>query len=224
MHSHFYTAHPGYLIGIVILCGFVLLFIWDIFQKEHTILRTYPIVGYLRYFAENLGVYLRQFFYARDREELPFNRAERNWVYEAAKNIDTTIGFGSTRDRRPLGTIYYVDAPFPVLGPKNVEPHAVTIGKNCRYPYTTRALVNISAMSYGSISKNATLALSRGAKLAGCWLNTGEGGLTTYHLEGGCDLVAQIGSAKYGFRDKQGNLSDELLKKRPLISKSKCLK
>ncbi len=212
MDEHFYTVHWSDSIGIILLLGLFILLIWDTFQKEHSILRTYPIIGYLRYFAEHLGVYFRQFFYARDREELPFDRAHRTWIYEASKNTDTTIGFGSTRNRKPIGTIYYVDAPFPVLGRKTVEAHPVTIGEKCRHPYKTRSLINISGMSYGSISKNAILALGSGAKMAGCWLNTGEGGISPYHLESGCDLIAQIGTAKFGYRDKQGHLSDNRLK------------
>lgn len=196
----------------ILTLGLILLLFWDLGQKEHSLLRTYPLLGHIRYIAEELGVYLRQFFYARDREELPFNRADRTWVYRAAKNSDTTSGFGSTRDRRPLGTIYFVDAPFPILGQDAVPTRAITIGKFCKKPYTAGSLINISAMSYGSISDNAILALSRGAKMAGCWLNTGEGGISPYHLDGGCDLVAQIGTAKYGYRDEHGNLSDERLR------------
>lgn len=189
----------------------ILLGIWNVFQKEHTILRNFPLIGYVRYISESLGVYLRHFFFTRDREELPFNRTERTWIYEASKNTDTTIGFGTTRDRKP-NTIYFVDSPFPVLKRYVVKAHSVTIGMHCKYPYTTNSLINISAMSHGSISQNAILALSHGAKKAGCWLNTGEGGLSPYHLAGGCDLIAQIGSAKYGYHDKDGNLSDEKLK------------
>jgi glutamate synthase domain-containing protein 2 len=199
------------ILGLILL-GLIMLFLWDIFQNKHTVLRNYPIVGHLRYFLEWLGIYLRQYFYARDREELPFNRAQRSWIYEAAKNTNTTIGFGSTRDLHPQGTIYFVDAPFPLLGQDAVETQAVTIGPLCREPYTTRSLFNISAMSYGALSKNAVLALAHGAKMAGCWLNTGEGGISEYHLDSGCDLMAEIGSAKYGFRDENGNLSDEKLK------------
>jgi glutamate synthase domain-containing protein 2 len=99
-----------------------------------------------------------------------------------------------------------------VLKQDIVKAKSVTIGSQCSTPYTTNSLINISAMSHGSISKNAILALSHGAKIAGCWLNTGEGGVSPYHLEGGCDLVAQIGTAKYGYQDKEGNLSDEKLK------------
>jgi glutamate synthase domain-containing protein 2 len=188
-----------------------ILLVWNIFQKKHSILRTYPLIGYVRYFAQNLGVYLRRYFYARDREELPFNRADRIWVSEAAHNEDPTIGFGSTRDLKPIGSIYFVDSPFPVLNRDVVKTKAMTIGKNCHFPYTTDSLINISAMSYGAISKNAILALSHGAKKAGCWMNTGEGGLSPYHLDGGCDLIAQIGTAKYGYCDEQGNLSEKKL-------------
>lgn len=212
MQGSQHVMHGAAYFGLAILIALAALFIWDIFQKESSILRTYPLLGYFRYIAEGLGVYFRQFFYTNDREELPFNRAERTWVYEAAKNVDTTIGFGSTRDSKPLGTVYFVDAPFPVLTRRRVEARPVTIGSSCRSPYTTSSLINISAMSYGSISKNAILALSRGAKMAGVWLNTGEGGLTSYHLESGCDLVAQIGTAKFGYRDKDGKLSDERLR------------
>lgn len=198
---------------IAILIGLTILIIWDLNQKQHSLLRTFPGIGHLRYFAEALGVFYRQFFYTNDRDELPFNRVERSWVYRAAKTSDTTISFGSLRDPRPIGTIYFVPSPFPVLNKDAIETTAVTIGNGCEHPYTTRSLINISAMSYGAISKNAVLALGAGAKKAGCWLNTGEGGVSPYHLESGCDLVAQIGSAKYGFCDEQGNLSDELLKK-----------
>lgn len=200
------------MLWTVIAVGVGILLIWDVCQKEHSLLRTYPLVGHVRYLAEAAGVFLREFFYARDREEMPFNRADRSWVYRAAKTAETTIGFGSTRDPRPIGTIYFVPSPFPVLNKDAVETKAVTIGAYCLHPYTTRSLINISAMSYGAISKNAILALSHGAKKSGCWLNTGEGGVTAYHLEGGCDLVAQIGTAKFGFRDDSGNLSDDKLR------------
>lgn len=197
---------------IVLGIGFVIVFIWDVFQKEHAILRNYPLIGHIRYISEFLGVYLRAYFYARDREELPFNREERTWVYRASKNVDTTIGFGSTRDISPVGTILFIDAPFPVLSSDIAASPAVAIGPDCEIPYVAHSIFNISGMSYGSISKNAVLALSHGAKKANCWLNTGEGGVSSYHLSSGCDIVAQIGTAKFGFCDEQGHLSDERLK------------
>lgn len=197
---------------IALIVGLIVLFIYDRRQKQHIILRNYPVIGHFRYVFEGLGEYLRQYFFAMDREELPFNRAERSWVYRAAKNLNTMVGFGSTRDIKPVGTIFFVSSPFPVQGRDSAAPHYVTIGPYTKNPYTTNSLFNVSAMSYGSISKNAILALSHGAKEAGCWVNTGEGGISPYHLAGGCDLVAQIGTAKYGYRDHDGHLSPERLK------------
>ena len=143
---------------------------------------------------------------------MPFNRAQRSWVYRAAKNIENTVGFGSTRDLRPPGTVMFVNCPFPTLGVDAVPTRDVTIGQYARHPFTTSALFNISAMSYGAISRPAVRALSKGAKAAGIWMNTGEGGLSPYHLEGGADIVFQIGTAKNGVRDLEGNLNDDKLR------------
>lgn len=215
MLLHHLNPTLTYLGVLIIICipFFIVLSVWDVLQKNHTILRNYPLIGHLRYIAERLGVFLRSYFYARDREELPFNRAQRTWVYEASKNVSTESAFGSTRDLKPLGTIFFVDAPFPSLGSISVETQEVTIGPFSPNPYKTRSLINVSAMSYGALSKNAVSALSHGAKMAGCWMDTGEGGVSPYHLEGGCDLIAQIGTAKYGYRDEKGNLSEKKLKK-----------
>jgi glutamate synthase domain-containing protein 2 len=203
------------VIWLILAVSFVLfiiaLYLWDRFQKKHTILRNYPVIGHFRYIGETLGEYLRQYLFAGDRVELPFNRAQRTWVYKAAKNVDTTVGFGSTRPLHSTGTVYFVSAPFPPLATE-VKMNPLIIGPYAKKPYTASHVFNISGMSYGSISKPAILALSKGAKMAGCWMNTGEGGISPYHLEAGCDIVAQIGTAKYGFRDEQGNLSDEKLK------------
>lgn len=197
------------LLFVVALLG---LYFWDRNQKGHSVLRTYPIIGHFRYLLEFMGIFLRQYLFTNDREELPFNRAERSWVYRASKNVDTMIGFGSTRPLHEPGTVYFVSAPFPPLGADEAVSQDVTIGPYCATPYTSHQVFNISAMSYGSISKQAILALGRGAKKAGCWLNTGEGGVAPYHLESGCDLVMQIGTAKYGVRDGNGMLSDERLR------------
>jgi glutamate synthase domain-containing protein 2 len=196
-------------IGMLVIIG---MFIVDITQTTHAIRRNYPVIGRFRYLFESLGEFFRQYFFAMDREEMPFNRAQRSWVYRSAKDIDSTMAFGSTRSLKPPGTILFVNCPFPTLGKDAVKPHPVTIGENCRHPYTTASIFNISAMSFGAISKPAVRALSKGAGMAGAWLNTGEGGLSPYHLEGGCDLVFQIGTAKYGVRDLQGNLDDDRLR------------
>jgi glutamate synthase domain-containing protein 2 len=147
-----------------------------------------------------------------DREELPFNRAQRSWVYRAAKNIDNTVAFGSTVDIHRPGSVIFVSSLFPPLEQETTPPEPVTLGPFCRQPYTTRAIFNISAMSYGALSQPAARALSLGAAKAGCWLNTGEGGLAPAHLAGGCDVVFQIGTAKYGVRGEDGLLSEPRLR------------
>jgi len=200
-----------FVIGVFALIV-VITFILDVTQTEQAIRRNYPVIGRFRYVFEKLGEFFRQYFFAMDREELPFNRAQRTWVYRAAKNISNTVAFGSTRDLRPAGTVLFVNCPFPTLDDDAVDASEVTVGPYCEQPYTTNSFFNISAMSFGALSKPAVLALSRGAYKAGCWMNTGEGGLSPYHLEGGADLVFQIGTAKYGVRDIIGNLDDSKLK------------
>jgi glutamate synthase domain-containing protein 2 len=200
-----------FIIGIGILAVAVM-YVVDRTQTSHAIRRNFPVIGRFRYLFENLGEYFRQYFFAQDREEMPFNRAQRNWVYRAAKGIDNTVAFGSTRDLRPVGTAIFVNCPYPVLETDVAPTAALEIGPYCRIPYVTDSLFNVSAMSYGAISKPAVLALSNGSRMAGNWMNTGEGGLSPYHLEGGADIVFQMGTAKYGVRDRDGKLSDDKLR------------
>jgi glutamate synthase domain-containing protein 2 len=199
------------VIGTAVLT-IVIIFLLDITQTRQALRKNYPVVSHFRYFFEKLGGFFRQYFFSMDREEMPFNRAQRSWVYRAAKDIDTTTAFGSTHDLTITGSHLFVNCPFPTLGKDTTGIKPVTIGAGCEHPYLAKSLFNISGMSYGALSKPAVQALSRGAKLANCWLNTGEGGLSPYHLEGDCDLVFQIGTAKYGIRDKVGNFSDEKLR------------
>lgn len=196
-------------IGLLVIVCF---YISDVTQSKQAIRRNYPVIGRFRYFFERQGEFFRQYFFAMDREELPFNRAERSWVYRAAKNVDRTTAFGSTQSLEATGTVMFMNCAFPTLDEDALDPSEVTLGPYCHAPYTTNSLFNISGMSFGALSKPAVRALSRGAKLAGCWMNTGEGGLSPYHLEGGADIVFQIGTAKYGVRDEHGKLSTEKLK------------
>lgn len=190
----------------------VIIYIIDRNQTVHAIRRNYPVIGRFRYWFEHLGTFFRQYFFTMDREELPFNRAERSWVYRAAKNISNVVAFGSTRDLKPAGTVIFVNCPFPTLGKDAVEASPIVIGPDCIHPYTTTSIFNISGMSFGAISEPAVVSLSHGARKAGAWLNTGEGGLSSHHLAGGADIVFQIGTAKYGVRDLEGNLSDDKLR------------
>ena len=200
-----------FTIGVLALVILVI-YIKDITQTKQALLRNYPVIGHFRYLFERLGEFFRQYFFAMDREELPFNRAQRTWVYKAAKNINNTVAFGSTKDLRRPGSVLFINSPFPTLDENAVCCLKTTIGSSCRYPYSTAAIFCISGMSYGAISKPAVLSLSHGAKKAGIWMNTGEGGLSPYHLEGGCDIVLQIGTAKNGVSDHKGNLDDGLLR------------
>jgi glutamate synthase domain-containing protein 2 len=200
-----------FIIGLIATLIFTFYLI-DRFQKKSTLRRNYPVLARFRYLFEHMGEFFRQYFFAQDREEMPFNRAERSWVYRAAKNVDSMVAFGSTRVLTSPGSTFFVNCPFPTLTEDAVESAAVTIGYGCKHPYTTRSLFNISGMSYGALSIPAVRALSKGAKMAGIWMNTGEGGLSPYHLEGGADLVFQIGTAKFGVRKKEGGFDEQKLK------------
>lgn len=198
----------GVIFALMLFAAVVYFYVKDITQKRHAILRNYPVIGHLRYFFEQLGEYFRQYFFLNDREERPFDRATRSWVYRLAKNEGGIIGFGSTFNLHQPGALIFVNAPFAILEEDRLPTPPLVIGEgHCDKPFMARSLVNISGMSYGAISRPAVQALSRGAAKAGCWMSTGEGGLSPYHLEGGCDVIMQIGTARYGVRDHAGNLS-----------------
>jgi len=191
----------------------LLMYAADITQTRDAVRRNYPVVGRFRSLFTTLGEFFRQYFFAMDREELPFNRAERDWVYRSSEGKGGTIPFGSTKPMDRPGNAIFVNCPFPLLDDHAAATQALQIGPTARIPYDAPSFFNISGMSYGALSKPAVRALSRGAAKAGIWMNTGEGGLSPMHLEGGCDLVFQIGTAKYGVRDEQGGLCDDRLRR-----------
>jgi len=200
----------GTILGLLLIGALIVLIIHDVTQKKHTVLRNFPVIGHFRFYFENLGEYFRQYFFAGDRAEMPFNRATRGWVYKEAKNEGGIIGFGSTNDLREPGSIIFVNHPFPVLEDDRLPTPLLVIGEGyCKYPFEARSIVNVSGMSFGAISAPAVRSLSRGAREAGCWMDTGEGGLSPYHIEGGCDIIMQMGTAKYGMRNPDGSLSPE---------------
>ena len=180
---------------------------YDIFASKHTINRLYPVVAYLRYFLESYRVEIQQYFIANDTEERPFNREQRSLVYQRAKNVRDTIAFGTQRD---LLEDNYLSL-WHSLRPRTVSDSAKKIrigGPDCTQPYEASYL-NISAMSFGSLSANAIEALNLGALKAGCYHNTGEGGASPYHLKHGGDVVWQIGTGLFGCRDAEGNFSPD---------------
>lgn len=198
---------------MLVAAGVAAVYVHDIRQTQHTILRNYPVIGHFRYFAETWGEYMRQYQYLPDWAERPFNRLERSWVYRSAKGVSNLVSFGS----ETLPAFAFRNAPFPILDEEKRAYPGKTIGiaegpGASLMPFHARSFFNISGMSYGALSSAAVLSLSRGAKAAGIWMATGEGGLSTYHLDGGADIVMQIGTAKYGVRDAEGNLSDERLR------------
>lgn len=207
-----FIAFAFVVLIFVVLVLLVYFYIADVTQTKQAIRRNYPVIGRFRYFFEHIGEFFRQYFFALDREELPFNRAQRSWVYRAAKDVDATVAFGSTRPLNLPGDILFLNCLFPTLTEDAIPAAKVTIGAGvARQPYTTSSLYNISGMSFGALSIPAITALATGAKKAGIWMNTGEGALSEFHLKGGCDIVFQIGTAKYGVSDAEGKLCNKRL-------------
>ncbi|MDF1646813.1 MAG: FMN-binding glutamate synthase family protein [Legionellaceae bacterium] len=183
------------------LLPLVVLWIYDVTQTQHTILRNFPVMGHIRYILEFLRPEVQQYFIADDEEERPFNREIRSLIYERAKNIQDTVPFGTERDILEVGYTWAHHS----LVPKEASDAGARVligGDACQKPYSASRL-NISAMSFGALSENAIMALNKGAQLGGFAHNTGEGGLSQYHLQGG-DLIFQIGTAYFGCRDDEG--------------------
>jgi glutamate synthase domain-containing protein 2 len=189
----------------------VLVFLGDRLQTKNAIHRNYPVLGHMRYILKEMGVFFRSYFFAADREELPFNRFQRDYVNSMADSQGGVIAFGSNYPLHASGSIRFANSFYPTLEEDVLHVKKVTFGPDTAHPYTTESYFNISGTSYGSMSGSAILALSAGAKMAGAWHNTGEGGFSPYHAAGGGDTVFQIGTANYGVRDEHGNLDYEKL-------------
>ena len=197
----------------------------DVRQRQHAILRNYPVIGHFRYLLESLGPELRQYVVTSNDEERPFSRDQRRWVYASSKKQLNTFGFGTDNDLEQVENLLIIkQAAFPAPAPREGTPgghpdYAIPAGKilggfhGRRHAFRPASLVNVSGMSYGSLSPPAVEALNRGAALAGCLHNIGEGGLAPAHLHG-ADLIYQIGTGYFGCRDEEGNFSLELLQRR----------
>ena len=197
----------------------------DLLQREHAILRNFPLVGHLRFLLESLGPELRQYIVTSNDEERPFSRDQRRWVYASSKRQINTFGFGTDNEMEQIDSlVVFKHSPFPEPAPAQGEagaapdyalPAAKVLGAAHvrRGAFRAPSLVNISGMSYGSLSPVAVEALNRAAALAGCLHNTGEGGLAPAHKLGG-ELVFQIGTGYFGCRDERGRFSLERLLER----------
>lgn len=185
-------------------------------QHRHTILRNYPVIGYIRYLIEAFRPELRQYLWESDLEGRPFNRRQRSIVYQRAKGARENVAFGTLYDVNAPGYEWIAHSMFPK---KISGPLRTVIGnKQCKQPYDA-SILNIGAMSYGALSNTAIKALNKGAKLGGFAHNTGEGGISDYHLLGG-DLIWQIGTGYFGCRDSFGKFSAELFRRKvahPLV-------
>jgi len=190
----------------VVIIPLAALGIYDLVQKKHSILRNFPILGHMRYILEFLRPEVQQYFIANNEEERPFNRETRSIIYERAKGERDTIPFGTLKDINHIGYSWVLHSMAPKK-PSEVEPRIMVGGPDCTKPYNASRL-NISAMSFGALSAKAIMALNQGAKIGNFSHNTGEGGLSPYHLQGG-DLVLQIGTGYFGFRDKNGHFDEK---------------
>jgi glutamate synthase domain-containing protein 2 len=203
----------------------IALLVRDLLQRRHALLRAYPVLGHARWLLEKVGPELRQYWFMGDKEERPFNRTQRNWVYQSAKRERNTFGFGTEGelDTTPnYLVIKHVPFPHPVPSkgqasapPDYALPAAKVLGgaRGRRHAFRPSSAINVSAMSYGSLSGPAVEAINRGVAAAGCLQNTGEGGLSPFHQHGG-ELIYQIGTGYFGCRDEHGRFSlPELVKR-----------
>lgn len=202
---------PQALWSWVILGPLVAIGFHDYFQTKHAILRNFPVIGHMRYLLEKIRPEIFQYFVESDTDGVPFDRDQRSIVYQRAKLAQDTVPFGTKENLYDIGYEWVNHS----MAPKEHHPDdlRVTIGgPECAQPYSASRF-NISAMSYGSLSKNAVLALSSGAKMGNFAHNTGEGGISQYHLDGGGDLIWQIGTGYFGCRDESGRFNPDLFAK-----------
>ena len=217
------------LIGIAAVLFAIVLF--DIVQKRHAVIRNFPIIGHFRYLLEAVGPELRQYIVTSNDEERPFSRDERRWVYSTAKRENSYFGFGSDNVLDSASNYILIKhSAFPADAPPEGDPPDYPLpcskvlggfrnrGKQFRPP----SVVNISGMSFGSLSGNAVEALNKGARIAGCLHNTGEGGIADCHLHGG-DLIWQVGTGYFGCRDENGRFDLRRFKDRVAESPVKAI-
>jgi glutamate synthase domain-containing protein 2 len=220
----------SFLGAIPIWVYIVLILVWialrDILQNKHTIRHNFPLVGHFRYLIEKIGPELRQYIVANNREELPFNRRQRSWVYASSKRENNYQGFGTDQNMQEAGYVFIKPALLPrkltLSHPHHVHNHAdpdhyaipsaklIGAFHDRKRPYRPRSIVNVSAMSFGALSSKAIEALNKGSYAFGNYHNTGEGGLSPYH-KFGADVVFNMGTSYFGVRDEQGNFVMEKL-------------
>lgn len=203
-----YFLNPNWYYLFIFFGPLILLGLRDSFQSKHAIKKNFPVIGNLRYFLESISPEIQQYFVERRTDGAPIDKNQRAVIYQRSKNLGATHPFGTEENVYAEGYEFIKHS----LYPKHIheEPRVTIGGKNCKQPYSA-SLYNISAMSFGSLSKNAVMALNKGAKKGGFYHNTGEGGLSPYHLQGG-DISWQIGTGYFGCRTAEGNFDPNKFK------------
>jgi glutamate synthase domain-containing protein 2 len=207
--------------GFALLLPLIAVGTYDMLQAKHSIRRNFPLLGHGRYLLEMLRPEINQYFVESNTDGKPFSREERSLVYQRSKKVLDTLPFGTQRDVYAVGYEWMNHSLAPVV-PDESSKRVWVGGKQCTKPYHA-SIFNVSAMSYGSLSQNAIRALNRGALQGGFAHNTGEGGLSPYHLEAGGDIFWQIGTGYFGCRDKKGNFSIEEFTRRATLPQVKMI-
>ncbi|MEE2750712.1 MAG: FMN-binding glutamate synthase family protein [Myxococcota bacterium] len=202
---------PGKTFLFLLVCAFIGMAIRDFLQSSNAIKRNFPLLGMARFIISSIGPELRQYLFANDREERPVPRYIREWIYKSSERKEATVPFGTQLDLDQPGTLLMRHSPLPTT--IHDDDERILVGTNRPKPYEA-SLFNVSAMSFGSMSRNAILSLSNGARMAGCYHNTGEGGISPYHLEGGAHLTWQLGTAKFGARNRDGTFNEEMFREK----------
>ncbi|MBM7366666.1 FMN-binding glutamate synthase family protein [Gordonia hydrophobica] len=195
--------------------------VYDLVQARHSILRNYPVLGHLRFLLESIRPEIQQYFVERDTDGTPYDRETRTTLYERAKNIKDVDPFGTQRDVTAVGYEYVRHSIAAQPAPEGV-PRARIGGPDCTQPYDI-AMYNVSAMSFGSLSANAVLALNGGAARGGFAHDTGEGGLSPYHLRPGGDLIWEIGTGYFGCRTADGHFDPDAFREKAAHAQVKCI-
>lgn len=216
-----YLFWPPAAYFLVILVPYIGLGLYDLSSRKHTLLRNYPVLGHFRYILEYVRPEIQQYFIENQHNGRPYSHEIRSLIYQRAKGVRETVPFGTKHDISKVGYEFSLHTLSPVAVPESAS-RVIVGAANCAQPYDASRL-NISAMSFGALSPNAILALSKGAKLGGFAQNTGEGGVSPYHLQGGGDLIWQIGTGYFGCRDKNGDFDRGVFREKAALDNVKMI-
>ncbi|PIB34605.1 glutamate synthase [Reichenbachiella sp. 5M10] len=219
----YYLYWPPILWSLIVILPLILQGIYDLFQHKHTLRRNFPVLGVGRYLMEDLRPKIYQYFIESETDGTPINRMFRSIVYQRAKGALSTNPFGTKINVYQTG-YEWANHSIMALNHEDLDPHPRTLvgGPDCKQPYSA-SIFNISAMSFGALSKNAILALNGGASKGGFAHNTGEGSISSYHLKYGGDLIWQIGTGHFGCRNEDGSFNGEKFREKALLNNVKMI-